>query len=104
MKREVRRKLRKWRKGRGQEKVYRKGKREYKELCEWKRREETEEWRRAEEAKTEGQVWKIINSEKKRRKRVNEGIEMSEWKRFFMDVLGGVEGKVRMGKEKSRER
>lgn len=29
-----------------------------------------------------------------KRKRVNEGIEMAEWREYFMSLLGGVEKKV----------
>lgn len=61
-----------------------------------------EEWtRRAKEAKTEGQVWEIIKGE--RRKRMNEGIEMEEW-RCFMRLLGEVEGRVKKGSRKGKER
>lgn len=58
----------------------------------------------AEEARTQGQVWEIINKERKMRRRVNEEIEMSEWKRFFMELLVGVEKRVRRGIKEGRER
>lgn len=49
-------------------------------------------------------MWKIINGERKRKRRANEGIEMDEWKRFFTDVLDGMERRVRRGREEGRER
>lgn len=38
-----------------------------------------------------GQVWEIINRERKREKRVNEGIDIGEWREHFMELLSGVE-------------
>lgn len=37
-------------------------------------------------------MWEIVNKERKRRGRVNEGIEEVEWRDYFMDLLGRVEG------------
>jgi len=36
-------------------------------------------------------VWEVINRERKRRKRINEGFEMEEWKEYFMSLLEGIE-------------
>jgi len=61
-KRWVRRALREWRKKRGEITNYKREKKEYKELCGVKRREENERWEEeAGETKTEGQVWRIVN-------------------------------------------
>jgi len=69
----------------------------YRRLCE-KKREEVVRWEKeVKEAKTEGQVWKIVNKERKSRKRVNEGIEMEEWEIYFKGLLGGVEWRVVSG-------
>jgi len=66
-------------------------------MCERKKKEENERWeRKAEEATRESEVWEIINKERKRR-RINEGIGMSEWREQFMRVLGGVEERVVRG-------
>lgn len=46
-------------------------------------------------------MWEIIKGE--RRKRMNEGIEMEEW-RCFMRLLGEVEGRVKKGSRKGKER
>lgn len=67
-------------------------------MCKKKREEENEKWsKEAQEARTEGEVWKIVNRERKRRKGVNEGIEEKKWREYFMTLLGGVEGRVRKG-------
>lgn len=51
------------------------------------------------EAKTkrESEVWELINREKKR-KQVNEEIQVKDWKKYFMRILGEVEGRVVRGK------
>jgi len=48
-------------------------------------------------AKTEGKVWKLINRERKRRKRINEKIRMEEWKEYFMRLMRDVEQKMIRG-------
>lgn len=85
----VRKELRKWRRvGRSRE-AYRKERGDYKKLCEEKKREEVEKWpKEVEEAKTENQVWKIVNRERKGKKRVNKTINMEE---YFRGLIGGVE-------------
>jgi len=67
----IRRALTEWRKKRGEIADYKREKKEYKELCGVKRREENERWEEeAEEAKTEEQVWRIVNRERRKWKRV----------------------------------
>lgn len=46
--------------------------------------------------------WEIINRERKKKKGINEGIGMEEWKVHFMRLLGGVKRKV--VRERERER
>lgn len=78
-KREVRKELRRWRKEGGEGREYRKGKLEYKEMCERKKREENDRWeKKAAEVKRERDVWEIVNIERDRRKKINERIEMEE--------------------------
>lgn len=36
-------------------------------------------------------MWDIINKKREKRKKINEKLEMSEWKKHFMRTLGGVE-------------
>lgn len=89
-KKEVRKELRSWRRGEGEGKEFRRKRKEYRELCEGKKKEENEKWeRRAMEVKRESKVWELINRERKKRARINEGIEMEEWKEYFMGLLGG---------------
>jgi len=54
------------------------------------------------EVKSEEMVWEVVNKDRKRRKRINEGIEMGEWKEYFKGVMGGVEGRVIWGEERER--
>lgn len=104
-KREVRRELRKWRRGRGSEEEYKRGRWEYEEMCVRKRKEENERWKRmAMGVKRENEVWEIVNRERRRGKRINEEIEMEEWREYFMRLMGGVEGRiVRGGRERVGE-
>lgn len=48
-------------------------------------------------------MWEIIKGERRKRKRMNEEIEMEEW-RCFMRLLGEVEGRVKKGSRKGKER
>lgn len=70
---------------------YRREKKEYKELCDRKKREENERWEReAEEARTEGQIWAIVNRERKKWKGINREIEMEKWEEYFRELLGEI--------------
>jgi len=44
----------------------------------------------------------VVNKERKKRKRINEDIELGEWKEYFKGVMEGVEGRVVWGRERSR--
>jgi len=97
-KRVVRRALRRWRKGEERGTRYKKERKEYRELCERKRKEENERWEKEiEEIRSEEMIWKVVNKERKRRTRINEGIEMGEWREYFKGMMGGVEGRVIWG-------
>ena len=48
--------------------------------------------------KTEGQVWKLVNSERRRGRRVEKGIKI------LYGLFGGAEWRVRKGGEKRRGR
>lgn len=105
----VRKTLRGWRRGEGNGELYRKGRAEYKLLCRRKKNEENERMlKEAKEARTEGEIWKIVNRERRwngARKR----IPKEEWKEYFMKLLGGVDykvvkrGKGRRGEDEERE-
>ncbi|XP_024891322.1 trichohyalin-like, partial [Temnothorax curvispinosus] len=97
-KREVRKELRKWRKGKEEAERYRERRKEYREMCDRKKKEEKERMiREIGEAKTEGKVWELIGRVRKRRRRVNEEIKPEEWKEYFIDLMGGVENRVVKG-------
>lgn len=92
----VRKALREWkRKGEGGEE-YRRERREYiRELCEEKKREKNEEWeRKPRKVRMEGQVWEVVNREKRKRRKVNGEIKMGEWEEYFRRMLGGVDNRV----------
>lgn len=63
------------------------------EFCERKKKEENERWERmVKKMKTESQVWKIINRERKKRMSGTKDIELREWEEFFRRQLGGGGG------------
>lgn len=77
---------------------YREGKKEYKELCEQKRKEENHRLeKKAAEAKREANVQEIVNREKKRRKEINKEIEEESLKQHLIIMLGGVGYRVVRG-------
>jgi len=47
------------------------------------------------EAKTQKQVWEVINKERRRKVKVNKEIGMEEWDSYFRRMLGGSEFRVR---------
>lgn len=94
-KKKVRRVLKKKRKREEVGQEFKRKKREYKELYERKKKEENERWEReAEEARTEGQVWELVNRERRRKNGINKDTEMGEWKKYFKGLLGRIEGWV----------
>lgn len=61
-------------------------------MCERKRRHENEEWMKvAKEVRTQKQVWKVINRQRRRKVEVNKEIRMEEWDKYFRRLLGGLE-------------
>lgn len=68
--------MRKWRKGGGNSEEYREEKLRYKRMYEEKKKKEIERCKKEiKEARLEAQVWKILNKERKRRKKISEEIE-----------------------------
>ncbi|XP_011687015.1 PREDICTED: golgin subfamily A member 6-like protein 22 [Wasmannia auropunctata] len=97
-KREVRRELRRWRRQEKGGERYKEMKRQYKKLCEKKKEEERDRWTEwAKMARTEEQVWMVINRERKGRKGVDDSIETERWIEYFKEMLGGVEERVVRG-------
>ncbi|XP_024868964.1 caldesmon-like [Temnothorax curvispinosus] len=103
-KKEARAELRKWRKGKGEVERYRERKRKYREVCERKKKEEKEKMiTEIGEARSESKVWELIGRVRKRKKRINEDIGLEKWKKYFMELMGGVENRVVKG-EGGRDR
>ncbi|XP_011881271.1 PREDICTED: uncharacterized protein LOC105569421 [Vollenhovia emeryi] len=91
----ARKALKEWLRGKGERQEYRRKRKEYKELCERKKEEENKKLEKeAEEAHTEEMVWRVVNKERKKRKKINTEIEMKQWEEYFKALLGGVENKV----------
>lgn len=102
-KREVKKKLRLWKEGKGTYEDYRKERKKWKELCREKERGIKEE----EEAqlrgiKNETEAWKFINKYRKKRETVENSIGKHEWLEHFRNLLeGSSERKV--GEERKVE-
>lgn len=93
-KRKVGNMLKKWRSGKGEKEEYQKARREWKELCEEKKRSKKEE-EEAElrEIKNENQVWKYFNKGRKIRETVENSIKEEEWVAYFRTLLEGSDTK-----------
>lgn len=79
--------LRSQRKDREQEQDQRK-KKKYKEVCERKKKEgRLRSDKLAEEARTEGQVWELINKKEKRRKRINGELKVEQRGNYLETIL-----------------
>lgn len=62
-------------------------------MCRRKRQEKSEELMRvAKKAKTQKEVWKVINRVRGRKVAVNNEIEKEELDEYFKGILGGEEG------------
>lgn len=93
-KRKVREELRRWKEQGGGVGKYKAVKREYRKLYKEKKRKKGERREKEiERVRTERQVWRVVSRE--RRRRMEKGIEMEEWERYFKDILGRVGWKVR---------
>lgn len=83
---------------------YIKKKKEYRAWCkEEKRKREKEEEERIRQIGTEGEAWKYINRFRKRRKKVDEEIEMDKWRDYYMDLLRGTRQRTIMEEEEEEE-
>lgn len=58
-------------------------------MCERRKEEKREElMNEAREAKTQSQVWRVINRKRRRKAEINNRIEMGEWDEYFREILG----------------
>lgn len=96
-KRELRRKMRKWWRGKCKMEEFLRKRKEYKECCREKRREhERQEKEKIKRIRTEQEAWKYINRFRKRREGVDEEISEEKWKKHFMKTLEGKEQAIMM--------
>lgn len=76
---------------RGEKERYREGKKEYKKICERKKREDNEKWmEEAKGAKTGQQVRKLINRGRRRRRGLEGGIK-ELWEEYCKKLLESVD-------------
>lgn len=78
--------------------------RRYREMC----REKKEKWRekedkRIEEMKEEGEMWRYINRERKKRTGISDKIKIEQWTKHFIELLGGKEERSRVEMESRTE-
>ncbi|KAH0816889.1 hypothetical protein GEV33_005903 [Tenebrio molitor] len=96
-KREVVKALREWRRNKIDRSRFLEAKRRYRERCREKKKQKRErEEKEIKEIRTEREVWKYINRERKKKEPVSEKITIQEWEEYFMKLLEGrkEEGKV----------
>ncbi|KAJ3656475.1 hypothetical protein Zmor_015548 [Zophobas morio] len=95
LKRKAREKLRKWKNNKGRKEEYLKARENYTRKCEERKREkrEEEEEKTTKSLKTEEQVWRYVNKERRRKTEVSGKIKTHEWKTHSMELLGGCEEK-----------
>jgi hypothetical protein len=96
-KREVVKALREWRRNKIDRSRFLEAKRRYRERCREKKKQKRErEEKEIKEIRTEREVWKYINRERKKKEPVSEEIIIQEWEEYFMKLLEGrkEEGKV----------
>lgn len=91
-KKKGKRAYKRWRQGKEGKEEYILLRKNFRELC---KRKEAAKLEKLEEeikrARTEAQIWKIVNREKKNARIVGEDISMEEWRRHFVSVLEGRE-------------
>ncbi|KAK0169380.1 hypothetical protein PV328_012122, partial [Microctonus aethiopoides] len=90
-KRELKKELKKWRKGMTGKEKYLKERKKFKEMCREKERKKQEkELAEIKEAKTEKKIWEFINKYRKARPGVNKNIGIEVWKEHFCQLLKGT--------------
>lgn len=103
--RELKKTYRKWKTGKVEKGVYIDKRSAFRELCERKNREGAQKIEEEiEKIKTEGQVLKFLNQERKTRTEVSDRISMTEWREHFKLLLEGNDDKQEAEQEKNKER
>jgi hypothetical protein len=100
----ARKKLRNWKKEKATKEEYKSVHKRYKLVCkEKKEKKRMEEEMKMKGIKTEEEVWRYINRERKKKGEiVSDRITMEEWRKYFSELLGGEEN--RQEKEKRQHR
>jgi hypothetical protein len=100
----ARKKLRNWKKEKATKEEYKRARKRYKLVCkEKKEKKRMEEEMKMKGIKTEEEVWRYVNREKKKKGEiVSDRITMEEWRKYFSELLGGEEN--RQEKEKRQHR
>jgi hypothetical protein len=99
----ARKKLRNWKKEKATKEEYKRARKRYKLVCkEKKEKKRMEEEMKMKGIKTEEEVWRYINRERKKKGEiVSDRITMEEWRKYFSELLGGEEN--RQEKEKRQQ-
>jgi hypothetical protein len=100
----ARKKLRNCKKEKATKEEYKRARKRYKLVCkEKKEKKRMEEEMKMKGIKTEEEVWRYINRERKKKGEiVSDRITMEEWRKYFSELLGGEEN--RQEKEKRQHR
>ncbi|CAD6219941.1 GSCOCG00011532001-RA-CDS, partial [Cotesia congregata] len=84
--------LRKSKSGKMIREDYIKEKKQNRKVCERKKEQEKQKWEdQVKNARSEEQIWKIVNEGRKKRDGINKDIKMETWDEHFKETFGGVE-------------
>jgi hypothetical protein len=91
----ARKKLRNWKKEKATKEEYKRARKRYKLVCkEKKEKKRIEEEMKMKGIKTEEEVWRYINRERKKKGEiVSDRITMEEWGKYFSELLGKTDKK-----------
>ncbi|XP_068900490.1 golgin subfamily A member 6-like protein 25 [Tenebrio molitor] len=103
-KREVVKALRGWRRNKIDRSRFLEAKRRYRERCREKKKQKRErEEKEIKEIRTEREVWKYINRERKKKEPVSEKITIQEWEEYFMKLLEGRKEEGNVGTQRKEK-
>jgi hypothetical protein len=101
LKKEVVKALREWRRNKIDRSKFLEVKRRYRERCREKKKQKRErEEKEIKKIRTEREVWKYINRERKKKESVSEEIKMQEWEEYFTKLLEGRKEQTEITAEK----
>lgn len=104
-KRELRKELRKLKNNKITKGEYAEKKKGYKKWCKEKRKEyEKEEEKKIKSIKIEAEAWKYINKFRRKKEGVDKNIKLNSWRKHFMEILEGVNERIKIEDEEDKER